>query len=144
MNKLTRDIFAWIQRNPTTAAVIVIIMAVVLFFVLGDLKQSWQTHQVNKKDQQLQREVDSAAGAATQSESNANTHAEQRQAAEGRAEFAQEQKQQAAANSNRTIDPVRKARQRYEETRRSSPAGSPDLSDEQLCAELAKRSIPCR
>jgi flagellar biosynthesis GTPase FlhF len=139
-----QKIFAWLEAHPLVAAVAAGIL-LVLFLYAGESFSDWRhARAVNHQDQQIQRQIDTDTKAAASSESNANTHRDEREAAEGRADLAQEQKQQAAANSNRTLDPVRKARQRYEETRRSSPADSPALSDEQLCAELAKRGIACR
>lgn len=135
---------AWLQNHPMSTIPIALVLIAVVIFTFQNLDDWWQAHQVNKQDSKIQKQIDADAGAAATHENNANSAGEQRQAAEGRAELATEQKQQAADNSNRTIDPVRKAHQRYEETRRSSPADSPALSDDQLCAELAKRAIACR
>jgi len=141
---MLNKVVSWFKANPTVSIIGVLVLLALLWYFRGSISQAWRGHQVNKQDAQIQKSIDQNAKDAAASETNANTHTEQRQAAEGRAELAQEQKQQAADNSNRTLDPVRKARQRYEETRSSRPADSPALSDEQLCAELAKRGIACR
>lgn len=135
---------AWCYSNPRTTLLIVLILASVLWYFRVSISDAWATHQVNKANSQLQQQVDSSDKQAQQHQDNADDAGADRQTKEGRAARAQEEKDQAADNSNRTIDPVRKARQRYEETRRSSPVNSPALSDEQLCAELAKRNITCR
>jgi biopolymer transport protein ExbB/TolQ len=139
-----QKILAWLEANPVVVWVGALMFCALMIYAGESFSQWRHARAINHQDQQIQKQIDTDTKAAASSESNANTHRDEREAAEGRADLAEEQKQQAAANSNRTLDPVRKARQRYEETRRSSPADSPALSDEQLCAELAKRGIACR
>lgn len=135
---------AWLEANPFITVIATLVLAALLWYATGAMIEAVQRHQVNKQDHKLEKQIEAADQKATQAESNANDAGNERIEAEGRAARALEEKQQAAANSNRTLDPVRKARQRYEETRRSSPADAPAISDAELCAELAKRSIPCR
>lgn len=132
-----------IKAHPFIALVVTLVLLVFAYYFRGSIKQSWSSHQVNKQDQQLQQQVDASEKAAAESEGNANTYRDTRLEQHGRTAKAEEDRQAAAVNSNRTIDPVRKARQRYEETRRTRPANSPDISDADLCAELTKRGIAC-
>jgi ParB-like chromosome segregation protein Spo0J len=141
---MVTKLFKWLETHPVVAAVMGAVLALLMLYA-GDSFSQWRhTRAVNKQDAQIQSTIDAAAKAAEETQNAADQHAGERQAAEGRAELADEQKQQAAANSNRTIEQVRKARDSYEKTRRSSPADSPAISDDQLCAELAKRGIACR
>ena len=121
-----------------------LILLALLWFAISSLRQFWHSHSINKQDEQIQKSIDANSKAAEASETNANTHRDEREKAEGRVELAEEQRRQAAENSNRTLDPVRKARQKHEEVRKSRPADYPGLSDDELCAELAKRGIACR
>lgn len=140
MNKLQQ----WAKNHPALAAAALLIVLSLALFATQMVSLAVRDAITRSQDSKIQKQIDADAGAATTHENNANSAGEQRQAAEGRAELAEQQKQQAAANSNRSFDSVRKARQRDQETSRSSPADSPDLSDEQLCAELTKRGIPCK
>jgi len=142
--KIAREALATIKANPVAAMVLAAGLIVLLWFLSVGVGQWWHGHQVNKEDQHLEKQIDTNQKAADNSEANANAARDTRQAAEGRAEKAWEEKQHAAEESNRTLDPVRKARQRYEEIHRQRPADAPALSDDDLCAELAKRNIACR
>jgi len=139
-----KSITSWVKRNPLVTGFVLLALIAMLLYFSGSVSQWWHGHQVNKEDQHLEKQIDTNQKAADNSEANANAARDNRQAAEGRAEKAWEEKQHAAEKSNRTLDPVRKARQRYEETRRQRPADAPALSDDDLCAELAKRGIACR
>ena len=121
-----------------------LVALVVGIYLVSSLVGWWHSHSVNKQDAQIQKTINENSKAAEASETNANTHRDEREKAEGRVELAEEQRRQAAENSNRTLDPVRKARQKHEEVRKSRPADYPGMSDDELCAELAKRGIACR
>lgn len=133
-----------VKAYPVISFIVAAILAVLLWHFRGSISQVWSTHQVNKQDAQIQQKIDAAAKGGEQSEANANTHQEDRLTAEGRAKKAWEDKEQAAINSNLTIEPLRKARRKHEEVRKSRPSDFPSITDDELCAELAKRSIPCR
>jgi hypothetical protein len=139
-----KAVFAWVKTNWLTSVIAAAVLLALLWYVSGSIGQWWGEKAIQRDDQRIQQDVDRKERDSQASERNANTAGTDRQAAEARAAAAEQQKQQAAANSNRTADPVRKARQRYEETRRSHPADSPTLGDDQLCAELARRNIGCR
>lgn len=139
-----KKLIEFAKAHERLSAALFAVLAVAFIFALALTVEWISGHKVNKQDEQLQKKIDKNEKAAEASESNANTQRDQREQAEGRAKLADEQREQARANSNRTLDPVRKARQRYEETSRTRTADSPVLSDDQLCAELTKRGIDCR
>lgn len=120
-----------------------LVLSLVLAWLIVTVDDWWQHRTVVKEDQQLERNINAGAKGAAESESNANTIRDQRLEASGRSARSLEERKRAAVNSNQTLDRVRKARQRDEEIRRQRPADSADLSDEQLCAELTRRGIPC-
>src|SRR6185369_8020594 len=122
---MVEKVLKWLRQHPQAELVIALLLIAWAVFFFSKADQWWHGHQVNKQDAQIQKSIDANAAAAEKAQSNADQHASERQSAEGRAQLADEEKQRAADNSNRTIDPVKKARQRYEETRRSTPADSP-------------------
>lgn len=132
------------KANPIFAILAALALGLVLWYSTKSLNDWRLSRQTSKHDAQIQKSIDQNAKSAEASEANANTQRDARQDAEGRAALAEEQRKQAAENSNLTIEPVRKARQKHEEVRKSRPADYPALTDDELCAELAKRSIPCR
>lgn len=139
-----KKLIEFAKSYPRAAFFSLALIVALLTFGALRMRDRWWTHSVNKQDEQLQKKIDADTKNAEAHETNSNSIRDSRLEAEGRADLALEARKQAAVNSNRTIDPVRKARQRYEETRRTRTADSPVLSDDQLCAELTKRGIDCR
>lgn len=139
-----KKLIEFARAHESMTVVVFAVVIGLLICVAVSMERWWHGHTLNKQDAQIQKSIDANSKAAETSETNANTHRDDREQAEGRARLADEQREQARANSNRALDPVRKARQRYEETRRTRTADSPVLSDDQLCAELTKRGIDCR
>ena len=133
-----------VKANPLLTFCIALTLAALLYYFRGSISQAWSTHQVSKQDAQIQQKIDAASKAGEQSEVNANTHEANRLKDEGRADKAWQEKEQAAVNSNLSLEPLRKARRKHEEVRKSRPSDFPSITDDELCAELAKRSIPCR
>jgi biopolymer transport protein ExbB/TolQ len=132
------------KAHPKFSIVAGLLLAVSLFALITIARSAWHSRSVNKQDEQIQKSIDQNAKSAEASEANANQRRDERQSAEGRAALANEQREQARSNSNLTAEPVRKARQKHEEARKSRPADYPAMSDDELCAELAKRGIACR
>lgn len=144
MSFTDNEVVPFVRAHKLVTIIVLICIVVLARYVAGDISSWWQSRQVNKQDQKLEQQIDDSEKAAAASESNANTHRDTRLAGEGRYQRAREEQQAAAQNSNRSAEEVRKARERYEETRRHRTADTPALSDAELCAELTKRGIDCR
>ena len=144
MNGAMKKLIEFARSHPKLTIGAVLILGVVLWYSTKSLNDWRLSRKTSKQDAQIQKSIDQNAKSAEASEANANTQRDARQDAEGRAALAEEQRKQAAENSNLTIEPVRKARQKHEEARKSRPADYPALTDDELCAELAKRGISCR
>jgi FtsZ-interacting cell division protein ZipA len=143
MERVKRAI-AFVGNHQGQTFIVIAIALPLLLFAADSCRQWRHSRSVNKQDAQIQKSIDQNAKSAEASEANANQHRDERQSAEGRAALANEQREQARSNSNLTAEPVRKARQKHEEARKSRPADYPAMSDDELCAELAKRGIACR
>lgn len=139
-----KRIIDFAKSHKKLSAIALAVLAVVLWYSVKSLNDWRLSRNISKQDAQIQKSIDQNSKSAEASETNANQHRDERQSAEGRAALANEQREQARSNSNLTVEPVRKARQKHEQARKSRPADYPALSDDELCAELAKRGIPCR
>ena len=140
MKRITEFAKAYPKYSLIAGALLLVALAASVVLI----RAAWHTRSVEKQDAKIQQQIDKHGDAAETTETNANTHRDSRQSAEGRASLANEQREQARTNSSRTLEPLRKARQKHEEARRSRPTDYPDMSDDELCAELAKRGIACR
>ncbi|MBA3241162.1 MAG: hypothetical protein H0T60_08035 [Acidobacteria bacterium] len=113
--------------------------------IVTAVSTSRQDKAADAQDERREENVNAALTPAAGHETNANQLSTDRQVNEERARGAQARKDEAALNSNRTLEPTLKARRRYEETRRNNSLDPvAPLSDADLCAELVKRRIPCR
>ncbi len=95
----------------------------------------------NATDAARQINVNSFVNQANSHEQNANQFSTIRQVDDARAQAAQAIATNAAVNANLTREPARRARLRYEKTRRLSVDDAPALSDARICSELAARNI---
>jgi ATP/maltotriose-dependent transcriptional regulator MalT len=102
--------------------------------VVSDSKQ-------DARDAAHETNVNASLSQSQASEANANSFSTDRQVSDARAADANAVKESAAKESRRTLEPTRKARRRYEETRRSPVDDTPALPDSRICAELAARNI---
>lgn len=136
----------WPVRGTTFVVAAVLVIALGILAALGGaVKDTIRTAGSTRADQRSESVVKQETGAAAAHEENANSAGVTRQIDEARAAAAQVERDRAAERSNRTAAPTRAARERYEKTRRQSALDpAPPLTDDQLCAELAKRDIPCR
>jgi len=139
----TPNVIDLVRHHWLISAVAGAVLLVLVLFAFASVSDWWASRSTNKQDQRLEKNINASETKAGASEANANEHRDSRQAAEGRADQAWQDKQRAAENSNRSAARVNEARQNYEKTRRTNPADAPDLSDADLCAELAKRGIAC-
>lgn len=132
--------------SPKTFYLLVAALAVtvLLWYFGSSALKSFSNALGNRQDVQSEQTVKEDLKQAGTHEDNANAASVSRQVNEARAADAQADKDAAAVNSNRTAEPTRQARQRYEKTRRHDPADAPPaIPDSELCSELAKRNLPC-
>jgi predicted lipid-binding transport protein (Tim44 family) len=139
----------WGALRPGAKALLAALALGVLFLALWYLLSAGtgrvSEYRQERRDAQREQNVNAAVSEGAAREQNANTTAAERQEQERQLEAQRARQRAAAANSNATLEPLHDSRRRYEKIRRSRPDfGGPELSDEQLCTELAQRNIQCR
>jgi hypothetical protein len=134
---------------PVGKATLVFVASVVLITLLAfffSVPERIASHFADRKDAQHEKVINEDLTNANQANDNATLLEGTRQAQDAAAQRAEAARQQAARNSNQTAATTQRARVNYEKARRHLPvdAPAPAQSDDELCAELTRRQIPCR
>lgn len=129
-------------------AVLLIVSAValsLLAFVIQTGRDWWTNRSVAKQDAAIQQQVDKDLQQANQHGVSADKADVRREVAIENYNAATERRAAATSNSRQAAERLRTAEVTHENNRRANPTEfDVVITDDELCARLAKLEIPCR